>query len=117
MRQALEHANENTNNRAIPKPKRTPWERKIWYAWSCCARETIISANTEMTDPKGNMTCQTQLFPIRTLTFGSIVLLTDVPYASNIRPANVPTKYSRKTCREPMRDIDEDDEDGSSVVS
>ena len=106
-----------TDSIAKPTPNKTPWERKTWYALSCCASDTIINENTEMTEPNGSMTCQTQLFPIRTLTFGSIVLLTDVPYASNIRPANVPTKYSRKTCREPMRDIDEDDEDGSSVVS
>lgn len=43
--------------------------------------------------------------------------LTLVPYASNIRPVNVPNKYRRNTCRDPMNEIVDEDEDGRSVVS
>ena len=42
---------------------------------------------------------------------------TEVPYASKILPANGPRKYKKKIWSEPMRDIDEDEDDGRSVVS
>ena len=72
-----------------------------------------MSENTEMTVPRGSM------------TYGSVseriqlqldTIPTEVPYASNILPVNVPRKYSMNICIEPMRETVDDEEDGRSVV-
>lgn len=46
-----------------------------------------------------------------------VEVLTDVPYASNILPVNVPKKKRKNTCRDPMSDMDEEDDEGKSVDS